>query len=60
MFGKIEEHIVTLSGVGADQARQQTFLYFCFALVPAALCCFLAVLTARAELRQRVAGFLSR
>ncbi|MBI1917532.1 MAG: MFS transporter [Planctomycetes bacterium] len=39
LFGKIEEQI----------GRQQTFVYFCFALVPAALCCFLATLTARAD-----------
>src|SRR5207249_6170724 len=44
LFGIIEEEI---------GSRQQTFIYFCFALVPAALCCFLATLTARAD-TQRV------
>jgi predicted MFS family arabinose efflux permease len=43
LFGK------TLQEIGS---RQQTFIYFSFALVPAALCCFLATLTARADARR--------
>jgi len=39
LFGRVEQEI----------GRQQTFINFCFALIPAAVCCFLATLTARAD-----------
>ena len=35
--------------VSSEIGRQQAFLYFCLALIPAALCCFVAATTARAD-----------
>jgi hypothetical protein len=39
IFGKVSSEI----------GRQRAFLYFCLALIPAALCCFAAATTARAD-----------